>query len=65
MRESTQNPPQSKKPELLWKETVIYDKPPGMCSHYFEFISGTSVECRNCKLGLIGVYDLKDGKPVI
>lgn len=58
------NPP-STKPDLSWSETIIPDKPAVQCNHYFEFVSGTTVECRNCHLGLVGVYDLKEGKPIV
>lgn len=56
---------QSKKPDFEWKETVIPERPPQKCDHYFEFVEGTSVECKKCHLGLIGVYELDNGKLIV
>lgn len=60
---------QSKKHKSLvkaeWKETIIPDNYPPKCNHYFEFVSGTTVKCKYCPVGLVGVYELKDGRPVI
>lgn len=47
---------------VKWVElpTSYQEKPP--CKHYFEFIEG-ECRCKNCKMGLIGVVRLKDGRP--
>lgn len=53
-------------PEVEWKEQIIPDiqKPP--CNHYFEFVDNSSrAECKNCKMGLVGVYEIDNGKPIV
>lgn len=51
------------KPNVSWSETVIPDPHPKKCDHYFEFTDG-ECRCRGCGFGLIGVVDIKDGKPI-
>jgi hypothetical protein len=49
-----------------WKEEVIPENWSQPCKHYFEIIKGTSkAECKHCRMGIMGVYELKDGKPII
>lgn len=57
---------QSKKhDEVKWSEQVIpiSDKPG--CNHYFEIVEGTRAECKHCKMGLLGVYKIDKGKPIV
>lgn len=65
MIENSKKNPQLKKPDLEWQEQVIHDRQSGKCNHSFEFVTGSHVECKSCHFGLIGVYELKDGKPVV
>lgn len=56
---------QLKKHDFEWKETIIPiedDKP--KCKHVFEFLGPGECKCRGCGLGLMGVIDLVEGKPV-
>lgn len=61
--------PPSKKPEDKgtfqgkWKETVIPIPEPQKCTHYFEWQEG-ECRCRGCHMGLMGVVDIKDGRPI-
>jgi hypothetical protein len=55
--------PTSTKPKV-WSETIIPDKPDKKCDHHFQFTDNGECRCRYCGLGLIGVIDLVEGKPV-
>lgn len=58
---------QSKKLDVLykaqWKEEIIPEKHVAKCHHYFEFQD--IARCTRCGLGLMGVIDIKEGKPVL
>jgi hypothetical protein len=47
-----------------WKEQVLKvdEKPP--CKHVFQFVEAGECKCRKCGLGLMGVIDLMNGRPV-
>ena len=59
------NNPQSKTPDFEWKETVIPEQQKPKCDHYFELQEGSKAECKNCGMGLIGVYRIDNGRPVV
>lgn len=64
MTKKSPQKPRSKKPDFKWREvSIIPDREPKKCKHYFAFIGG-ECKCKGCGLGLIGVVDLKNGKPV-
>lgn len=55
--------PKVKEIPVEW-ETVHTAAPQSVgCSHYFEFVEG-ECRCRNCKMGLLGVVDIKNGRPI-
>lgn len=63
--------PQSKKlseseviKNIRWDEFIIPNSDPKPCKHYFEFVSGGECKCKMCGFGLIGVFDIIDGKPI-
>lgn len=47
-----------------WKTIATVDDDLKACDHYFEFVDG-GAECKKCSTGLMGVYEIDDGKPVI
>lgn len=57
-----QNNP-SKKPKL-WKDVAVVKDHLPKCDHFFKLVPG-GAECEKCGTGLIGVYQLDEGKPVI
>lgn len=48
---------------LNWTTHPIPEQPQS-CNHYFE-IKESECKCANCGMGLIGVYETKDGKPLV
>ena len=54
----------SKPHNIHWKETLIPEQKITKCEHNFEFI-GTECKCQKCNTGLIGVYKVENGKPVV
>jgi len=49
---------------VQWTEHKINTQMPDPCDHYFEF-TADGCRCKKCQMGLIGVYEIKDGKPLI
>lgn len=49
--------------EAEWKETIIPEQPDKKCQHYFEFRD--VARCTRCGLGLYGVIEIKDGRPLV
>lgn len=52
------------KPIVEWDERVIATNPPRTCNHRFQFVEGGECKCRKCGLGLMGVIDIINGRPV-
>ena len=52
-----------KMPKLVNK-IVIPDTPTKKCNHVFVF-AGDGCVCKKCNMGLMGVLELKNGKPVL
>lgn len=50
--------------KLKWTETIIPNVPTQKCKHYFKFING-ECKCINCGMGLMGVIEVKDGRPIV
>lgn len=57
--------PQSKSPDFEWKETIIPEQHKDKCQHFFELREGSRAECLNCGMGIIGVYRIDKGRPVV
>lgn len=50
--------------EKVVNEIIISDTKPKECNHYFEF-TADGCRCRKCNMGLKGVLQIKNGKPVL
>jgi hypothetical protein len=54
--------PQSKMPKL--EEIVIPEVEVPRCNHVFQFVEAGECKCRKCGMGLIGVIDIINGRPI-
>lgn len=57
------NPSKTPEPQISWRDLVAQSQEPLKCNHYFEFIEG-ECRCRGCRMGLTGVVDVVNGRPV-
>ena len=48
---------------LKWEEKLVPISDPKPCSHTFRFVDG-ECRCVKCQMGLMGVIDIVDGRPV-
>ena len=55
--------PKPKETNVQWDEIVIPEQKVMKCDHYFEFVNG-ECRCTKCPMGLLGVVELKNGRPV-
>lgn len=49
---------------LEWEEIKSLPIKEEKCKHVFQFVEQGECRCRKCGMGLIGVIDIIDGRPV-
>jgi hypothetical protein len=49
---------------LEWEEIKPLPMQEKRCDHRFQFVEEGECKCRKCGMGLIGVIDIMNGRPV-